>query len=99
MYSEPICAFSVSVTSILNILGELLNVVTWLTLDLVLYLQVPFLALLMSFFFFFPQGSHGAVVLVYPLLFFQISFLVNFQFLVGFFLSSLVEVHLGMTLK
>ena len=48
MYSETICDFVLSVISILNILGEFSNVVTWLTLDLILYLCVPFLVLLMS---------------------------------------------------
>ena len=39
----PICIFIVSSASILNILGEFFNVVTWLTLlvlDLVLYLWI-----------------------------------------------------------
>ena len=31
-------------------MGVLLNVVTWLTLDLVLYLYVPFLAIILSLF-------------------------------------------------
>ena len=35
-----------------------------------------------TFTVFPPQESHGDVVLLYPLLFFQISFLAIFQFLV-----------------
>ena len=112
MYSETICEFSVTVTSISNILGEFLNVVTWLTLDLVLYLCVPFLALLMSIFACFsPQVSHGEVVLVYPLLFFKSHFwkspifgvTVKSWLLIGWknsiFLGSLVGVHLGIPIK
>ena len=72
-----------SVTSILKIVDEFLNVVTWLTLDLVLYLCVPLLAVIMSFFpVFSPQISNGAVVLMYPILSFQIPFLAIYQFLV-----------------
>ena len=48
-----ICVFYFSSTSIKNMLGPFLNVVTWLTLlvlDLILYLCVPVLFTLMSLF-------------------------------------------------
>ena len=75
-----------SAASILNMLGGFLNVVTWLTLlvlDLVLYLCVPVLFTMLSLFEVFPLlGSHWSEDLVYPLLFFQFSFLAIFLFLV-----------------
>ena len=90
--SEPICVVDVSFISFLNIWDVFFKVVTRFTLDLVLYLCVPFLALMMTLFHcFFPLWSHGAVVLVYPLLFFQISFLVLFHFYqlnAGFWLAE-----------
>ena len=49
----PICVAIFSAAYILNILGAVLNVVTWLTLlvlDLVLYLCGPFLSIIMSLF-------------------------------------------------
>ena len=82
----PVCVFIFSVESILNMFGAFLNVVTWLTilvLDLVLYLFVPVIFTRMSLLCGFPLlGSHGAADLVYPILFFQLSFLANFLFLV-----------------
>ena len=62
---------------------------------------------------FLPQGSHGAMVLVYPLLFLQISFLEIFQFLlqllntgfwlvekiINFLLGSLVVAHMDMPIQ
>ena len=50
---------------ILNILGAVLNVVTWFTLldlDLILYLCGPFLSILMSLFFGFPLLAHVEVI-------------------------------------
>ena len=101
-----------SVILFLNVCGVLLNVVKWFTLNLVLYLCVPFLVFLMTLFSCcFPIDSLGAVVLVYPLLFFQITFYGKFSLLavkcwiligwkiIGFLLGSLVGVHLGMPLQ
>ena len=48
----PMCVVIFSTASILNILSAVLNVVTWLTflvLDMVLYLCGPFMYILMSF--------------------------------------------------
>ena len=57
MTSDNIFVVDVSVIYFLNIWGVLLNFVTWFNLDLVLYLCVPFLALLMSLFYCcFPSG-------------------------------------------
>ena len=62
--------------SVLNMLGEFFNVVTWLTLlvlDLVLYLCVPVIYTIIPLFENFTLlGLHGAAVVVYPLLFFQL---------------------------
>ena len=87
--NKVVCAlmcFIVYAASILNILGAFLNAVTWLTLlvlDLLLYLCVPVLFNLISIFVGFPlMGSHGAMDLVYLLLFLQLSFLEILHFLV-----------------
>ena len=58
MYSEPTCVFDMSIISILNILGVFLNDITWLTLYLLLYLCVTFLAILMPLFPFFLLRYH-----------------------------------------
>ena len=50
MWYEPICVVDVSIISFLNIWGVFLNVVTWFTLDLVLYLCVTFIVFLVSLF-------------------------------------------------
>ena len=80
------CVVIFSATSILNILGTVLNVVTWLTLlvlDPVLYLFGMFLFNTMSFHCVFPLlGSHVVVPLVYSLFPLKLSFLVIFNFLI-----------------
>ena len=86
-YSVPMCVcVFVSAASMLNMLGEFLNVITWLTLlvlYLVLYLCVPVIFTMVSLFEVSPLlGSYWAEDLVYPLLFFQFSFLAIFLFLV-----------------
>ena len=82
----PIGAFIVYAASILNILGAFLNVFKWvifLVLDLVICLCTGSVSYNVTFLRGFPlQGSHGAVALVWLLLFFQFSLLVIFRFLV-----------------
>ena len=77
------CYFSSA--SISNILGAVLNVVTWLTLlvlDLVLYLCGPFISILLSLFYDFSLLlSYGVVLLVCPL-FSSILIFCNSHFLV-----------------
>ena len=88
IYSVPVCVyvFVFYAASILNMLGVFFNVVTWLTilvLELVLYLCVPVIFTLVSLFAVYPLlVSHWAAALLYPILFFQISFLAIFLFLV-----------------
>ena len=51
-----LCIVIFSAASVLNLLGAVLNVVTWFTLlvlDLVLYLCGPLLSIMMSLFAFF----------------------------------------------
>ena len=83
-----ICVFIVSVASILNILGAVLNVVTWLTLlvlELVLYLCGPLMSILMSFIFgFSTSGITWGCASGVSAFFLQFSFLITFLF---FFVS------------
>ena len=81
----PICVVIFSSVFILNILGAVFNVVTWLTLlvlDLALYLCGTFISILMTLLCSFPLlGLHGVALLVYPLFLPQFSFLAIFHFI------------------